>query len=89
MNGSFAAMISCVKSAGLNVERRDRSLIAIIGTPGLGQGQMIVERMPSHAETVKAAKAADLIESKVVGRLLASPSDLDQTRRTSLAAERT
>jgi type IV secretory pathway VirJ component len=66
-NGTLAAMISCAKSAGYAVDRRERNLIVITGDPG--QGQMNVERMPSHAEASAAAKAADLIESRVVGRL--------------------
>jgi hypothetical protein len=66
-NGTLAALISCVRSSGHDVERRDGNLIAITGNAG--QGMVNVERMPSHAKATAAAKTADLIESKVVGRL--------------------
>ncbi len=77
--GTLAALISCAESAGYGVDRRDDNLVVITG-----QGQLSVERMPSHPEAAAAAKAADLIESRVVGRLWLKYGNADESLRTDV-----
>jgi hypothetical protein len=74
--------VSCAKSTGYEVAKPDLNLVRVTKPGG---GFVNVEQMPSHSEAVKAAKAADLIQSRVVGRLwMKSYPATDEGLRTDI-----